>query len=397
MKRMLSVMVSTVLLGAMLAGCGSSSAGGGDTIKIGVITSLTGADAEFGKAHQRGYGLALDEINKAGGIRGKKIELKVLDDKSSAEEAAKDVDQLVNQDKVQLILGAYSSGSSLAVVKKTTSYKVPVIIPTATAKNVTETGSEYAFRICATSDDYAVAVLDFLKDKPDAKTMVVIYEDGNFGTSADKAMKTAAEKSNIKIIDEESYSAKNVDYKTMLQRVKALNPDVLYFASYSLDATALMKQSHEVGLNAKYWTAAGTGFSVATFPQNTGMEAEYTLAAGQWDASAAWKGSAEFDQNIFKQYNVHPAYHDMEAYAALYVAKAAIDKAGSYNAAKIQSVLKTIQVDTAFGPVKFDKTGQNNHPVIITQVQDGKFVTVYPKDAAKGTARLPTPDWNQRK
>lgn len=396
MKKTWNVIAASLVLGTVLSGCGAGgNASGGDTIKIGVITSLTGADAEFGKAHQRGYGLALDELNKAGGIKGKKIELKVLDDKSSTEEAAKDVDQLVNQDKVQLILGAYSSGSSLAVVKKVSSYKIPLLIPTATAKNVTETGSTYAFRVCATSDDYAKAVVDFLKDKPDAKTMVVIYEDGNFGTSADKAMQTAIKGSNIKIVDEESYSVKNVDYKPTLQRVKALNPDIIYFASYSLDATALMKQAHEVDLNPKYYTAAGTGFSVASFSKNTGMEANYTLAAGQWDASSAWKGSKEFDEAIFKQYNVHPAYHDMEAYATLYVAKDAIEKAG-YDAAKIRDTLAKIQVDTAFGPVKFDEKGQNNHPVIITQVQDGKFVTVYPKDAAKGEAKLPTPAWNKR-
>lgn len=394
----------SMILAVSLSGCGSKTSaptqngGGGssDTIKIGVITALTGSEAEFGKAHKRGYDLALEEINKAGGINGKKVDLVIVDDKSKPEEAAKDVDLLVNQEKVQLILGSYSSGSTLAVVKKINSYKMPLIIPTATAKNVMETGTKYAFRINATSDDYATAIVDFLKDKPDAKTMAIVYEDGNFGTSAAKAMKAAVKGTNIKVVDEEQYSVKSVDYKPLLNRVKSKAPDVIYFASYSLDATALMKQSHEIDLNAKYFTAAGTGFSVATFPKNTGMEANYTLAAGQWDASAAWKGSKEFDQKIFNKYGVHPAYHDMQAYAALYVAKAAIEKAGAYDKEKIRNALATLQVDTAFGPIKFDDKGQNHHPVIITQVQNGKFVTVYPKNAATGEPKLPTPPWNQR-
>jgi branched-chain amino acid transport system substrate-binding protein len=409
MKKKWALVATSALLAISLSGCGASSntsapaangntagGSGGDTIKLGVITALTGAEAEFGKAHKRGYDLALEEINKAGGINGKKVELDIVDDKSKPEEAAKDVDQLVNSDKVQLILGSYSSGSTLAVVKKATNYKVPVIAPTATAKNVTETGSKYIFRVCATSDDYAKAVVDFLKDHPDAKTMAVVYEDGNFGTSAAKAMKKVVEGSNIKIVDEEQYSVKDVDYKPLLNRVKQKNPDVIYFASYSLDATALMKQAHEIDLNPKYYTAAGTGFSVASFIPNTGKEAEYTIAAGQWDASAAWKGSKEFDQAIFERTHVHPAYHDIEAYTSLYVAKAAIEKAGALDKDKIRDALATLQLDTPFGPVKFDEKGQNPHPVILTQVQNGKFVTIYPKDAANGQAKLPVPAWNQR-
>ncbi|HEX7055940.1 MAG TPA: ABC transporter substrate-binding protein [Bacilli bacterium] len=401
----LAIVLSVVFVTA-LSGCGSSASqskddatkadSGDGTIKLGIITSLTGSGAEFGKDHERGYNLALDEINQAGGVLGKKIELKILDDKSSPEEAAKDVDQLVTQDKVQLLLGAYSSGSTLAVVKKATEYKTPLIVPTAVAANITETGSKYVFRICATSDSYATAVVNFLKDRPDAKTMAIIYEDGNFGTSSAESMKLALKDSGIKLIDEESYSVKNVDYKPMLQRVKAKNPDILYFASYSLDATALMKQAHEIDLNANYFTAAGTGFSVATFTKDTGMEAEYTLAAGQWDPSATWNGSKEFDEKIFKLYNEHPSYHYMEAYAALYVAKAALEQAGEYNKDKIRDSLSKLQMDTAFGPIKFDEKGQNNHPVIITQVQNGKFETVYPKEAASAEAKLPTPPWEKR-
>ena len=135
---------------------------------------------------------------------------------------------------------------------------------------------------------------------------------------------------------------------------------------------------------------------MASFIPNTGKEAEYTIAAGQWDASAAWKGSKEFDQAIFERTHVHPAYHDIEAYTSLYVAKAAIEKAGAVDKDKIRDALSTLQLDTPFGPVKFDEKGQNPHPVILTQVQNGKFVTIYPKDAANGQAKLPVPAWNQR-
>jgi branched-chain amino acid transport system substrate-binding protein len=386
---------------ATLTGCGQSSSGGGSsdskTLTLGVITSLTGADSEFGKAQQEGYDVALDEINKAGGILGKQVKLVYLDDQSKPAEAAKDVDQLVSQQNAQAILGPYSSGSALAVAKKADNYKIPVIVPTATAANVTETGSKYVFRVCATSDDYAKAIVDLLKSKGDVKTLAIVHEDQNFGASADKAMVADAAAGGLTVVDDESYSTTSLDYKSMLNRVKSKHPDAVYFASYSKDAVALMQQAKEIDLNAKYFTAAGTGFSVGSFPQNAGAAAEYTLAAGQWDASASWKGSKEFDDAIFKKYGVHPSYHDIEAYASLYTLKAAVEKAGAYDAAKIRDALTQIHIDTAFGPIQFDSKGQNAHPVIVTQIQNGKFVTVFPSDVASGQLMAPTPAWSQRK
>jgi branched-chain amino acid transport system substrate-binding protein len=400
--------MATMIAGALiLTGCGSKnatgpSASGGtnttaSTLTLGVITSTTGADSEFGKAQKDGYEQALKEINAAGGIAGQQVKLQYLDDKSNAQESAKNVDQLINQNKAQVILGPYSSGAALSVVKKADTYKVPVIVPTATAANVTETGSKYVFRICATSDDYAKAIIDLLKTRGDVKTMAIVHEDQNFGTSADKAMQKHAQAAGFTIVADETYSVKDLDFKPMLQRVKGKNADVIYFASYSTDAVALMKQSKEIQLNAKYFTAAGTGFSVASFPKDAGDAADYTFSAGQWDASVTWKGSKEFDENIFKANGYHPSYHVIQAYTALFVAKAAIEKAGAYDAAKITEALRSLKIETAFGPVQFDDKGQNPHPVIVTQVQQGKYVTVFPKDAASGQLKAPTPAWDQRK
>lgn len=400
-KRLVTVLSATGLVAVLgLTGCGSggkavTSNGNEKEITLGVITSLTGSDSEFGHAQKEGYELALSEINKAGGINGKQVKLIYKDTQSSPQEAAKEVDQLVNEDHVQLILGPYSSGEALAAVKKATEDKVPLVVPTATAANVTQTGSKYVFRVCATSGDYAKAVLDFLKERGDAKTIAIIHEDQNFGASAAKDMDKLAKENGFTVVDNEPYSTKSLDYKALLQRVKQKNPDVIYFASYSKDAVALMKQAQEVGLNAKYFTAAGTGFSVADFPKNAGKAGDFVLSAGQWDASAAWKGSKEFNDNIHKMFGDYPSYHDIEAYASLYVAKAAVEKAGSMDAQKIRDALTAVNIDTPFGPIRFDQTGQNAHPVIITQVQNDKYVTVYPKDAAQGQY-VATPPWSQR-
>jgi branched-chain amino acid transport system substrate-binding protein len=281
-----------------------------------------------------------------------------------------------------------------------TQKQVPLIMPTAVADNVMETGSQWVFRICAGSGSYASATLDFLKNNGDPKTLAIVYENTNFGQSNNKSMTTAAQPAGLKLVDSEAYQASSPDYKALLQRVKARNPAVIYFASYLLDASTLMRQAAQVGLNPQFYTSAGTGFAAAEFPtkdKGAGPYAEYTFSVSQWLPTAQWKGSKEFDEAFFKLTGTHPAYHAMEAYAALLTAAAAINQANSAQPAAIRDALKNINLpDTPFGPIRFDLHGQNPHPVLITQVLDGQYKVVYPPDAAEAKPVIPTPPWNKR-
>jgi branched-chain amino acid transport system substrate-binding protein len=393
------LIVPAFILGAVLAGCKGGSAPS-NTFKIGVVTSLTGPAAAFGQAHKNGYAVALAELNAKGGVLGKPIELVYYDDQSKADQAVQGVTKLVDQDQVPLILGAYSSENTRAMVPAVTQKQVPLIMPTATADNVMETGSPWVFRVCEGSGAYARATIDFLKNNGDPKTMAIIYENTNFGQSNDKSMREQAQKAGITLLDEEAYQASSPDYKALLQRVKAKNPEVIYFASYLLDASTLMRQSAEVGLNPKYYTAAGTGFSAAEFPtkdKGAGSFAEYTFSVSQWLPSARWQGSKEFDEAFTKLTGAHPAYHAMEAYATLEVADAAIQKAGKADPTAIREAIRSISLsDTPFGPIHFDERGQNPHPVLITQVQGGEYKVVWPREAAETQPIIPTPAWNKR-
>ena len=390
---------SICLLATVLAAC----KGGGEqanTFRIGVITSLTGSTAAFGQAHKNGYTIAVNELNAKGGVLGKAIELVYYDDQSRADQAVQGVSKLVDQDRVPLILGSYSSENTRAIVPAVTQKQVPLLIPTATADNVLETGSPWVFRVCEGSGAYARATVDFLKNNGDPQTLAIVYENTNFGQSNDKSMRETAEKAGLKLVDEEAYQASSPDYKALLQRVKAKNPEVIYFASYLLDASTLMRQASEVGLNPRYYTAAGTGFSAAEFPtqdKGAGKFAEYTFSVSQWLPTAKWKGSQEFDAAFFKLTGAHPAYHAMEAYAALLVAAAAIQKAGRSDATAIRDAIRSLDLaETPFGPIRFDARGQNAHPVLITQVQGGQYKVVWPASAAEARPILPTPPWSQR-
>ena len=380
-----------------VSGCGKK---GGDTIKIGVITSITGSQAAFGAAHKHGYEIALDEINSKGGINGKKVELDYYDDQSKPDQAVQGVSKLVDQDEVPIILGSYSSESTKAIVPAVTQRQVPLIIPTATADNVMDSKSPWVFRICAGANDYAHTTLAFLKDNGAPKKIAIVYENTNFGQSNMKAMQAAAQAAGMQVVAVEPYEAKSPDYKAVLQRVKQANPDVIYFCSYLLDATTLMRQSQEVDLNPKYYTSAGTGFAAAEFPtdKGAGKNAEYTFSVSQWLPEAKWPGSKEFDAEFTRRNNAHPAYHAMQAYESLQVAAQAMSDAKSMDRAAIRDAVRNVNLPmTPFGPVKFDANGQNQHPVLITQVQNGGYHVVYPASEASAKPIIPAPKWSERK
>jgi branched-chain amino acid transport system substrate-binding protein len=384
----------------LIAGAACKKGGGSDetkAVRIGVITSLTGSQAAFGQAHKHGYTIAVNDVNAKGGVLGKPVEVVFYDDQSKPDQAVQGVAKLVDQDHVPIILGSYASETTRAIVPRVTQKQIPLIIPTATADNVMETGSTWVFRICAGANSYAAAMADFLKNNGAPKTMAIVYENTNFGQANAKSMKEAAPKVGIEVVDEEAYQAASPDYKTLLGRVKDKTPEVVYFASYLLDATALMRQSEQVSLNPRFIAAAGTGFSAAEFPteKGAGKYAEYTFSVSQWIPQAKWAGSKEFDAAYMKLAGNHAAYHGMQAYTALVVAAAAINNAKSDKPQAIAEEIRKLHIDTPFGPIAFDAKGQNAHPVLITQVQNGEYKLVWPLDVAE-VKPVPTPAWADR-
>src|SRR5215510_7917153 len=191
-----------------------------DTNRIGIILPLTGSQAAFGEALKNGYLIALDEINARGGVLGKKLELDFYDDQSKPDLAVQGVSKLVDQDHVPILLGSFSSESTMAMIPAITQRQVPLIIPIAVADNLLDSKSPWIFRVGASTTDYARATAAFLKDNGAPKTMAIVYENTNFGQSSMKAMTAVAQSGGIKLVAVEPYEAKSPDYRAVLQRVK---------------------------------------------------------------------------------------------------------------------------------------------------------------------------------
>lgn len=392
-----SLAVLTAVLCALLAGCQNeqrdASAG---PVRIGVVTSFTGSEARFGLAQRYGYEMALAEINSAGGVLGRPVELLFQDDTSKVEVAISAVEDLVERPDVGAIIGAYSSSATFPASAVANRHGIPMIVPSAVTDEITRQDYDWVFRVCASASSYGKAMVEFLTKAAGARRLAVVYENTQFGSSVAHAALEQGPRAGVEIVAFEAYDQGAADFAPLLTRVKSMSPDAVLFVSYLADATLLMRQSKEIDFNPKVFTAGGAGFSLPDFLKGARDTAEYTVSVTQWTPDAKWTGSRDWSESFKARFNYEPSYHSVQTYVSLKIVADAITRAGSTDRAAVRDALKTTEMDSIFGPIKFDERGQNDHPVAITQVLGGKFVTVWPDSAAIQQPVLPTPSWGER-
>ena len=374
-----------------LALLGGASAQG--TLRIGAVTSLSGRFATFGQMQQAGYKVAIEEINAKGGVNGQKLELALLDDASDTNKALSAAETLVNQ-KVPLVMGAYSSGITKPLSQYMARVKVPLLVSTAVDETITKPGNAYTFRINNQSSVYTRSLIDQLRKMQGLKTVAVLTSNDAFGKSVLTDVTNLLPKSGFQIVGRDTYDQGLTDFRPILNRYRGQNPDVVIFASYEQDAVALAKQVRETGLNPQVLAGIATGFALPDFLKGAGASAENFLVTMVWNSDVGYPGA----QNLYTRLKAalggqEPSQHAAESYAAVIAAADAIRRAGGSDPEKVRAALIATQLSTAFGPVTFKTYGgyqnQNSLVSLITQVQKGKFVTVAPATAAKGTLVLP--------
>lgn len=365
-------------------------------IRIGIVTPISGSQARFGQAHLQGYDIALQEINAAGGVLGRPLKLIFEDDQSVPEQAAAAVEKLATEDQVTLVIGAYSSSATLLAAGMAERYQVPLIVPTAAADEITRQGYRWVFRIAAPSQIYTQTILDFMDQIDSPERLAIVFENTGFGTSVAEAAERQARARGIAVVGYHAYRAGLGNFRPMLEEVKRTRPDAVLFVSYLDDAVALMTQSRAVDFNPPMFAAAGAGFGLPDFPQVAGPAAEYTISVTQWTPDAQWAGVADFTRQFQEKYGYLPQYHSAEAYTALHLAADALRRAGVPARTAVRGALGSTDLSTIFGEIRFDQQGQNHHPMLVTQIIDGQFITVYPPEVAARPPIYPAPGWSER-
>src|SRR5499427_9663273 len=296
-----SASLSVAALAASLAFPGWVAA---ETLKIGVINSVTGPEAPIGENLTNGIKLAEEDLAKS----GTKVELVWEDDTGKPQIAMSAMEKLATRDGVAGVVGPYTSASANAVAKLAQRYQVPLLVPAAAKEEITRQGYQWVYRLNAPANVYAQVLLDAVTEVGKPKTIAFIYENTDFGTSTADAGKKYAEKKGIKIVADESYSKGSPDYRSTLTKVKSFNPDLVFMVSYVVDAILLMRQAREVGLKPQAFLGGGAGFTTAQFSSDKAIS-NLVFTSTQWSNDVNWPGAAEFAKRYNAKFGKEPTYH----------------------------------------------------------------------------------------
>ena len=374
MKKSISVILSVVLATALLAGCAGNK--GEDGIKIGINYELSGKVATYGQSSVEGIELAIEEINKAGGINGKKIIPVKYDTKSEPAEATTLATKLMTQDKVVLILGPATSGSFKAQIPVAVQNKIPVISGSATADDVTvdESGvKEYAFRICFTDSYQGTAMANYALSKLSAKKAVIIMDSSSdYGKGLAKNFRETFEAGGGIIVAEEAYVSKDTDFNGILTKIKGQDFDVIFIPGYYEEAGLIIKQARTLGIEVPILGA--DGFDSPKLLELAGAEAlNKVYYSNHYSSLDQDPKVAKFIENFKAKYNKEP-----DAFAALGydLAKFAADAISRAENLKGESIKKALEGTESFEGVTGTFSIDENHnpvkSVVVIELKDGK-------------------------
>lgn len=377
-RTLIAVLLVTVLLSSLLAACKPAEP---QTIKIGNLVALTGPSATWGQSENNALMLAVDKINAAGGIDGKKVEIISYDSRADKLEAVNVVKRMVEQDKVVAIIGPGQSGVANAVREVNNSAKVPLIATTATNPTVTVTddGSvvPYTFRVCFIDPFQGTVAGQFAFKDLGAKTAATLYDVGDeYSQYLSKYFVEAFEKSGGKIVANEAFRSGELDFRAQLGKIKEGNPDVIFIPTMQKEAALAAKQARDLGITAALIGGDGWG-SPDIFELSGGA-----VEGGYFVNLAAMEDPLiqDFLKEYRAKYNADPVLpNPLMSYDAMLWLADAIKRAGTTEGEALRDALaatKDLQVLT--GVLTMDAATHNplNKPAVIQQLKDGNFVYV---------------------
>lgn len=385
----------------------------GDTIIIGAAVSLTGKYTTAGNHTKNGYDLAVKRINAKGGISvgGKmyKLEIKYYDDESTPARASQLAERLIKQDGIKFILGPYGSGLTKAIAPITEKYKIPMVEGNGASRALFNKGYKYIFAVLSTSEKYlteAIALAAQQAEKagksPSSVKVAVAVENDPFSMDIRAGVLADAEKFGMKVVIDDKLPRELSDMSATLTKVKALKPDVLVVSGHSKGAVLITRQLSEMKVDVPMVAITHCESAKVNDTSKFGAKAEHFLCATQWTETMSYKddlfGSAMDYYNDFNtEYGYYPPYQAAESSAAVQVWADALTRAGTFDTEKVRDALAATDFQTFYGNIKFDDTGKNiAKPMILRQIQGGKYVAVAPSKFASGTIVHPMPKWKDR-
>ncbi|HZY01514.1 MAG TPA: amino acid ABC transporter substrate-binding protein [Dermatophilaceae bacterium] len=379
----------------------SASQKSGTPLVIGASVSLTGDFADSGKAVKRGYDLWANEVNAKGGILGRKVTMKIVDDASSPTQVVSNYQNLINRDKVNLVFGPFSSLLTVPASQVANRYGYAFLEPAGGGPKVFAQNLHNLFfvqpaPVVKSGDVFADWVLSLpAADRP--KTAAYTELDDPFAQPIAENIRARFEAAGIKTVYKQVYPAETQDFSAIMSKVVAANPDVLVGGTQNEDAYAQVKTLVQLKFSPKFMFLSNGANSPLEFPTKVGPQnTQGIMSAGDWFPGSTAAGSADFTPAYIKANGGTADTIDnssAEAYAAGQLVQAVAAKTGKVDNPTIIASLHQGTWPTVLGNLSWGPDGAPKGSFNLIQWQGGKLVPVYPAATAQAKPIYPKPNW----
>ncbi len=363
------IIIFLAAIAVALWGCGSAKSD--DEILIGEYSSLTGTAATFGTSTHKGLLIAVEEVNLAGGVLGKRIGLQTEDTQSKAEEAASSVTKLISRDRVKAVIGEVASSRSLAAAPICQANGVPMITPSSTNPKVTQVG-DYVFRICFMDPFQGWVVAKFASTTLGLKRIAILKDVRNeYSIGLAKFFTDSFAKFGGQVLGEQAYSEGDADFKAQLTALKALNPDAIFVPGYYNEAALICKQARELNITVPF--LGGDGWDSAKLLEIGGAAMNNTYYCNHYSPDDTNWVVQNFVSKFREKFHETPDALAVLGYDAGRILFAAMERAGSVEGAKLRDAIgETRNFRGVAGVVTIDPERNATKTAVVIAIANGK-------------------------
>ena len=380
----------------VLSSCERQPLDGGpdlSTIKIGYFGDLSGPTFNFGESAKNGVLLAAAEVNQAGGINGRKIDVVIEDDQGSPERAATVVNKLVHLDNVVALIAGGASGSSLAAGPNAQAAKVPMISPSSTNPAVTQIG-DYIFRACFIDAFQGEVMARFAAKSLNAKKAAIMLDyNSPYSRGLTEFFELSFTKLGGQVVDKQSYTQGDADFRGQLSSLKAAEPDVIYLPGYYGDIAIIAKQARQLGMMQPL--LGGDGWDAPELWSLAGDSINGSYITNHYSVEDPSPAIQKFVQDYKLQSgNLTPDAHAALAYDAMRFLVEAIQRAGTDGPKLRNELAQTKNFPGVTGVISMDKDRNAVKPATVLKLQDGRYIyleTIQPESIAAPASPSPSP------
>ena len=379
----------------LLAGCPpkgeqtgttTSTAAGGGEILVGEYGSLTGPQATFGQSTHNGIMMAIDEVNAAGGVNGRKIKVLTEDDQSKQEEAANAVTKLISQQNVVAVLGEVASSASMAAGPICQTNKTPMITPSSTNEKVTKIG-DYIFRMCFIDNYQGPVMANFaLQDLGSKRGAILTDVKNDYSTGLTAVIEETYQKAGIPIVAKQSYSNGDSDFRAQLTSVKAASPDVIFIPGYYTDVGQIASQARDLGIKVPF--VGGDGWESPKLLEIGGKALEGCFYANHYFSDDPSPIVHDFVEKYKQRWGSKPDALAALGYDAARVLADSMKRSGGKFGADLRDAIA--QTKNFTGVTGNITIGPDRNPVgkkiVIEEVKGGQLTLRTTIDPTKGAA-----------